>query len=139
MFRTHNLRGKKRFLDLRKSKVSKNAKIKLNKKQLTLIENNNSLSLGEKIELLLVALGNKLTTELHMNNKKNLNKLKKLLKQLPFIYFKDYLPNKKNKQTGKFEQFTWYQVSVNEAVSKFMKKYPDDMTEFEEGVLYGFP
>ena len=153
MFRTSNIRGQKRFLTLRKAKVSKNANIKLSKKQLTLIENSTILTLGEKIELLLVSLGNKLTTEIfqtieYLSNKSNnleipkkesLDQIEKLLKQLPFIYFKDHLPNKKNRQTGKLENFTWFQASVNEAVVQFMKKYPDDLTEFEEGILYGFP
>ena len=153
MFRTHNLRGRRRFVALRKAKNSKKAYIKLNKKQLNLIENTKVLSLSEKIELLLVSLGNKLTTELYENinysknnsaklaqpNKNDLKNKKKLLEQLPFIYYQDFLPNKKNKQTGQLENFTWFQVSVNKTVARFLMRYPDDLTEFEEGILYGFP
>ncbi|MEN8252949.1 MAG: hypothetical protein ABFQ62_01065 [Patescibacteria group bacterium] len=153
MFRTSNIRGQQRFLDLRKLKASKDANIVLSKKQIALIENSSILTLGEKIDLLFVSLGNKLTTELFMKirynksnsvkpeqpHKKDLSEIEKLLKQLPLVYFKDFLPTKRNKQTGKLQNFTWFQVSVNKVVSKFMKKYPDDLTEFEEGVLYGFP
>lgn len=150
MFRTSNIRGQKRFDYFRFSKLKKNGKLELNQTQIELIEKSSAITLGEKIELLLVALGNKLTTEIYSKicysgtepqqaNKEDLDKIKKLLEQLPFVYFKDKLANKKNRITGKTENFAWFQVSVNESVAKFMKIYPDDLTEFEEGVLYGFP
>lgn len=152
MFRTSNTRGQARFDSLRLSNFKRNGKLFLTKTQVKLIEDSSILSLGEKIELLLVALGNKLTTELYMNiryeydsetkkdkpNKSDLDAIEQLLQKLPFIYFKDRL-ERRNKNTGHAEDFNWYQVSVNEAVSHFMKKYPDDLTEFEEGILYGFP
>ena len=152
MFRTSNNRGHQRFDDLRSHKYDKAGKFSLSKKQLQLIEDSEILSLAEKIELLLVALGNKLTAELYMlinyqysnvekkelADQSKLDELEALLKELPFVYYQDTLL-KKNRFTGKMQEWKWFQVSVNEAVSHFMKDYPDDLTEFEEGVLYGFP
>lgn len=120
--------------------------------QLVLIETTHVFSLGEKLELLLVALGNKLTTELfrtisykwnfetksELPESKDLLSIEHVLTQLPFIFFKDQI-TKINRQTGRNQCLNWWQVSVNETVSKFMKQYPDDLTEFEEGILYGFP
>ena len=154
MFRTSNTRGKQRFNFFQSFAGTKNDKLKLTKNQIKLIEDSNAIILAEKIELLLVSLGNKLTTELYMKvqqgykwsdkeqkeipNQKDLKAITQLLDQLPFKYFEDTLP-KNNRQNGKLQKFVWYQVSVNEAVSHFMKEYADDLTEFEEGVLYGFP
>lgn len=152
MFRTSNLRGQQRFNDLRHAQLNKRSTLPLTKKQIALIEDSPWLTLGEKIELLLVSLGNKLTTEIFMKvrytydsglnkdlpNQSDLEAIEALLQQLPFIYFKDNL-TRKNKNTGHTEDFCWFQVSVNQAVAHFMKEYPDDLTEFEEGVLYGFP
>jgi len=153
MFRTSYSRGRQRFLELRDAKLDKKGFVVLNKNQIKLIENTSLLSLGEKIELLLLSLGNKLTTELftkirYVNfeskkieepSKKDIAQLEEILKQLPFAYYKDSLPNKKNRLVGKHQNFTWFQVSINEATSEFMEKYPNELTEFEEGVLYGFP
>lgn len=152
MFRTHKTKGLQRFSSLRKIKTSKQGSINLTKFQINLIESSTIISLAEKIELFLLSLGNKLTTELYMRveynwsikdkkeiaNNKDLLNLENLLSQLPFEYFKDSL-SKKNRQNGKQQKFIWYQVSINKTVYKFMKNYPDDMTEFEEGILYGFP
>jgi hypothetical protein len=152
MFRTSNNRGQARFDFIEKLRANKTGRIELSPKQISLIENSTKLRLAEKIELFLVAMGNKLTTELYMKidykwdqkrgievaNKADLELIEQLLDQLPFVYFTDHLP-KKNPQNGKTQNFTWYQVSINKTVSEFMEKYPDDLTEFEEGVLYGFP
>lgn len=152
MFRTSNNRGQARFDFIEKLEVNKSGNLKLTPKQISLIENASALTLAEKMELFLVALGNKLTTELYMKidyawdpkqnievpSQTNLESIKELLSQLPFFYYQDHLP-KKNRQNGHTQDFTWYQVSVNEAVSEFMHQYPDDLTEFEEGVLYGYP
>lgn len=152
MFRTSNTRGADRFRVITSLDVSKPGKLSLTQEQLILIEKSTILTLGEKIELLLVALGNKLTTELYMNvehsydssrdleipNESDLKALQNLLEQLPFTYFRDQLI-KKNRQTGNPKEFVWFQVSINEVVSQFMRQYPEDLTEFEEGVLYGFP
>lgn len=152
MFRTSNTRGQTRFDFIEKLRVNKTGRLSLTPNQVSLIENTAILTLAEKIELFLTALGNKLTTELYMNvkyewdprksmeipDKNDLESIKKLLDQLPFTYFKDHLL-KTNRQNGNAQNFTWYQVSVNKAVSDFMKQYPDDLTEFEEGVLYGYP
>jgi hypothetical protein len=152
MFRTSKKRGQARFSFIEMLKVDKVSKLKLTPNQISLIETANVLTLAERIELFLVALGNKLTTELYMNvnyvldhkkntevpNQTNLESIEELLNQLPFFYYQDHLP-KKNPQNGQNQDFTWYQVSVNRAVSEFMKQYPDDLTEFEEGVLYGYP
>lgn len=152
MFRTCNIRGKTRSKAFQIFIGSRNGKLDLSVKQIKWIEDSTAISLAEKIELFLVALGNKLTTELYMevhynwDEKKQielpreheLREIDKLLTKLPFQYFKDTLP-KKNRQNEHPQQFYWFQVSVNQAVSEFMKMYPDDLTEFEEGVLYGFP
>jgi hypothetical protein len=152
MFRTSNIRGRSRFDFIEKLKVNKSGKLELDFKQLSLIEDTSILTLIEKIELLLVSLGNKLTTEFSMKigyrydstkgievpDQTDLESIEKFLNQLPFVYFQDHL-SKKNRQNGRNQDFTWYQVSINEAVSEFMRQYPDDLTEFEEGVLYGFP
>lgn len=152
MFRTSNNRGQERFDLLQQLKTDKSARVVLSHQQIKLIENSQVLSLGEKIELLLLSLGNKLTTEIYFEVKyewserdqkdvpsaKTLNEITSLLEKLPFFYFRDTLL-KKNRQTGHQENFTWFQVSINEAVTSFMRNFPDDLTEFEEGVLYGFP
>ncbi len=152
MFRTSNLRGQDRFNDLRQGTFALNATLALTPLQLQIIEQTELLSLSEKIELLLIALGHKLTGEIfsqieyHWNEQlqaelptdKSVLALENLLANLPFIFAKDTLL-KKVKKTGKQQHFTWFQVSVNQAVAHFMSKYPDDLTEFEEGVLYGFP
>jgi hypothetical protein len=117
-----------------------------------LIEETQLLSLGEKIELLLVSMGNKLTTEIYSSIKYEFNKQKKreianktsltnlsvLFKQLPFEFFVDQ-KEMINKKTGKQQTWIWFQVSVNEAVQRFLKDFGEDLTEYEEGVLYGFP
>jgi hypothetical protein len=152
MFRTLNNRGKTRSNFFRNFQGTKNGKVQLNPEQLKLIESSQAITLGEKIELLLVSLGNKLTTELYMKisfergkdsqleepNPAKVEQISKLLQKLPFEYFQDH-QIQKNRQTQHPQNFTWFQVSVNEAVSHFMKDYPDDLTEFEEGILYGFP
>ena len=152
MFRTSNSRGQQRFDDFRLSHYNKTAKLTLSKKQVAEIEKTSALTIGDKVELLLIALGNKLTGEMYMKvhyewneteqlelpNSNELAAIESLLKNLPFIYFQDTLPMK-NRQNGKMQRFVWFQVSVNEAVSHFMKNYANDLTEFEEGVLYGFP
>ena len=152
MFRTSNNRGEDRYDFFKKIKTAKPGKIKLSRGQIKLIEDSDILSLAEKIELFLVALGNKLTTELYLSirykwnesekketaDKKDVATIRKLLDKLPFIFFEDTLP-KKNRQNGNEQKFIWFQISINQAVSDFMKKFPDDMTEFEEGVLYGYP
>lgn len=151
MFRTANNRGLRRFKEIRKLDVAKKGSLTLTAQQVASIESSNVITLMEKIELLLVALGNKLTTELYQkiryisvekNNEKpsmeDINEIEKLLASLPYVFFKDCL-EKTNKQTGRPQQFTWFQVSLNQAVNHFMLDYPDDLTEFEEGVLYGYP
>lgn len=152
MFRTSNIRGENRFNDLFSSSLDKSATQTLTKRQLTFIEQSAFITLGEKIELLLIALGHKLTGEIYLTiryewdegqqielpNSTDINNIEKLLKNLSFDYFQDEL-QKKDKQTGRQQKFVWFQVSVNGTVSHFMKSYPDDLTEFEEGVLYGFP
>jgi hypothetical protein len=152
MFRTHHTRGRQRFLTLNRSKFKRNATLKLTTKQIKLIEETQLLSLGEKIELLLVSMGNKLTTEIYSSIKYEFNKQKKreianktsltnlsvLFKQLPFEFFVDQ-KEMINKKTGKQQTWIWFQVSVNEAVQRFLKDFGEDLTEYEEGVLYGFP
>lgn len=152
MFRTSNVRGQRRYDQLHLLKQATQGQVQLLPQQVKSIEETDYLTLGEKIELLLVALGNKLTTELYLTIQYELNKttdqyearpqdlknIQELLSQLPFIYFQDSLA-KKNRHAGKPEKFTWFQVSVNEAVNTFMRDFPDDLTEYEEGVLYGFP
>lgn len=150
MFRTHNKRGLDRFVNIRNLKKGGEGKLTLTKDQLVLIEKTRYLSAGEKIELLLVSIGHHLTSEIFQkirydkgvkNNshpvKDDIEKLKSLFDELPFPYFIDSkLSIKKN---GEKEKFTWFQVSINQKVDHFMKNYKNDMTEFEEGVLYGFP
>jgi len=152
MFRTHHSRGRKRFLALNRGKFKKNATLKLTAKQLKLIEETQLISLGEKIELLLVSMGNKLTTEIYSSVKYNFDKQKKreiatetsleklslFFKQLPFQFFLDQ-KEMINKKSGKKQTWMWFQVSVNEAAQHFMKDFGEDLTEYEEGVLYGFP
>lgn len=157
MFRTSNIRGQQRFDNLRLKNFNRRAKIDLTPNQITLIENAECFTLGEKIELFLVALGNKLTTEVFQtiryhspeNEQRNdnlptkpleedISTLTVILQQLPFIWFQDFKVAEKP-DTKHAERFTWFQVSLNEAVNYFMQQYPDDLTEFEEGVLYGYP
>lgn len=152
MFRTSNIRGENRFKFLNELQTDKKTKVALTPKQIHLIEECNALSLNEKIELLLLSLGNKLTVELYskieyswnegqqaeLPDKSTFKKIQRLLNQLPFEFFMDTLP-KKNRQNGHPQKFSWWQVSINPAVSSFMKNFSDDLTEFEEGVLYGYP
>lgn len=152
MFRTSNQRGQNRFDLLRQGNFDKTGKVSLTPTQLKLIETSPVFALSEKIQLLLVALGHKLTTEVFMNvqyvtdskkkidlpNTADLEKIEGVLRRLPFKYFRDNL-TRVNKNTTRKEDFHWFQVSINESVSIFMQQYPDDLTEFEEGVLYGFP
>jgi hypothetical protein len=152
MFRTSNLRGQTRFDHFRLGNLDKTGKLSLTNDQVQLIETTTAFTLGEKIELLLVALGNKLTAEIFQTvtyawnetsqtevpNPRDLSAIENVLKQLPFVHFQDHLV-KINRQSDRPQDLTWYQVSVNESVSTFMKEFADDMTEFEEGVLYGFP
>ena len=152
MFRTHNKRGRNRFLEIRNLLCNKSGQLFLTQNQLKELRETKLLRIGEKIELLQVALGYKLTTEvfeeisylydkqrkIEVSNKSKVLAIKEFLSQLPFHFFEDSLVSV-NKATSNKQQFIWFQVSVNEAVTHFLKKYKNDLTEFEEGVLYGFP
>jgi len=128
------------------------ATIDLASSQLQIIEDTELLRLGEKIELVLVSMGYKLTTEIfdtityHFNelenreepNKEPLDNLDTLFSQMPFPYFIDSL-QKPDRKTGVMKQYTWFQVCVNERVKFFMKNFANTLTEMEDGILYGYP
>lgn len=134
--------------------ASKNAKatLILNTDQVKAIEKNNLLSLGEKLDLLAISLGFKLTSEIYQRilyvfdekTKKEVPlpqtilALEQILKKLPFPYFLDKV-EKRNRQSGRLKKFVWFQVCVNEKAAHFMRKYSEGLTEMELGILYGFP
>jgi len=134
--------------------ASKNAKatLILDTDQVKAIEKNDLLNLGEKLDLLAISLGFKLTSEIYQRilyvfdekTKKEIPlpqtilALEQILKKLPFPYFLDNI-EKKNRQSGRLKKFVWFQVCVNEKVLYFMKKYSKGLTEIELGILYGFP
>lgn len=127
-------------------------RVKLSSAQLQLIETTHIFSLGEKIELLCLIVGHKLSTEIFSSfeyfwDEKNtiflpeprlLEEVEATLKQLPFPYFFDTF-TKIDRGEKKEKQFSWFQVSSNEATSLLFSEYANQMTEYEEGLVYGFP
>ncbi len=151
MFRTHTIRGQDRFIRMRSVPDSVKAIKKITQTQLEFLEKTEVLSIGEKIELLCLLSGNKLTTEIFSAIKYRLLEdgrevpephthilIEDVLKQLPFPYYKDSI-QKKNRHHTKIRELSWFQVSSSSSVQDFLHLYPDDLTEFEEGILYGFP
>jgi len=151
MFRTHNRRGENRFLQMRNARKSAKDISPLTHTQLDLLEKTSTVSLGEKIELLCLASGNKLSTEIftHLEYVTNENQIKiptpesieriqEFLRTLPFPYFLTQTI-RVDQETGIKEELTWFQVSANATTSQFFQSFPDDLTEFEEGIIYGYP
>lgn len=136
MFRSL-LKAQNRLLYLVTQPAYKRAMPAVTKRHIRLIEQCAFLSLGEKIELLEMSTGRKLTTEIFSFIKQK-KKLEKILAQLPFPYFFDSctrFSHRKNKR----ERFKWYQVCLNENVKDLMQKYAKTLTDIELGVLYGYP
>lgn len=124
--------------ELKKIQCSQNASISLLDKHIRIIEKTPFLSLIEKLELLLVASGKKLTTEIYENIGQDqkvtakTNEIEKVLKSLPFSYFFD-------KTTRNNSEYIWFQVSTNETISHFLKLNKSNLGIFEYGILYGYP
>jgi hypothetical protein len=140
-----------RFLYTRSLTDTGNATLNFTSEQMRLLETTNLFSIGEKIELFLVSTGDKLTTEIDKNityissaadsnlltpNMMNVTQIQKFLGNFPFAFHKKSRLQTKN---GTKKRLTWFQVSLNNRVDAFMKKYSTSCSEMEDGILYGFP
>lgn len=144
--------GIERLKGMLQVKLDGQATQPLSPSQLSSIENSELLKVGEKIDLVLISLGYKLTSEIfdrvkyHFDEQEQVEKperqavqaLDAFFSELPFPYFIDSL-QKTDRNTGKEKATTWFQVCVNERVAHFMKQYAHTLTEIEDGVLYGYP
>lgn len=144
--------GIERLQDITSIQGSQNSTVPLKTAQIKIIENSSALSLTEKLDLLAISLGLKLTTEVFKNIKYKYNpkdqkelalnktvvQVKNALEKLPFPHFEDTI-TKKSRQTGHLREYRWLQVCINEKVLYLMKRYAEDLTEMELGLLYGFP
>ena len=102
----------------------------LTTQKVKLIENSSLLTIPEKKELLLILFGYKFSTELSFAEKEE--KAELLLKlELPF-----HVESRVHSQKGKIR---WLQVSANERIDRFVKKYSSSMSAMEAGLLYGYP
>lgn len=144
--------GIERLKGMLQTKLDGQATQPLSPSQLSTIENTELLKVGEKIDLVLISLGYKLTSEIldcieyyydekeqvEQPTQQTIQALDAFFSQLPFPYFIDSL-QKADRNTGKEKLTTWFQVCVNERVAHFMKQYAHTLTEIEDGVLYGYP
>lgn len=119
---------------------------------LTQIINSQLFSTGEKLEIICVMCGIKSSSEvykqiryqfdkssaLEIPNKKDLSIIQKELINSKLLFLKREFM-KLNKNTQKIRKFTWFQICANDAVKVLYEKYADTISEYEEGVIYGFP
>ncbi|NTV31360.1 hypothetical protein HGA91_05300 [candidate division WWE3 bacterium] len=144
--------GIDRLLHMNKISLPGNANISLSADELSLIEETTVLSIYEKVHLILIALGYKLTGEVFNEidyqfdettqrlepNESKIKILNELFLQLPFPFFVDEL-EKNDRKTGLKKRLVWLQICVNERVKYYMQHYAESLTEMEDGVLYGYP
>lgn len=114
------------------------------------VEKAKYISLAEKIELLALFLGKKMTTEISMNipfsledsiekaDKTFLLHLEEELQHLELPYFCDTY-TKLNRTSGIQREFVWFQVSRNQVVNDYLQKNDNQLSDADYGVLYGFP
>lgn len=140
-----------RLLDLLRQKHSRPAVLPLSHSTLRRIEQTTLLSHSEKIEILLVSLGYKLTTEIgqqityHWSSTRqlevpilNVRKIETLLRTLPFPFFRTQTI-KLNRRSQQMKKFIWFHLSVNTQVAYFLKKYGPTLSDVDDGLLYGYP
>lgn len=141
-----------RFIEIRNLKGRADSIIQLSRPQIQLIEKTPTFSIEDKLELLRISIGQSLTGEIYQNveyifnpkrnlevpQQQDLDKKQEILDKLPFPYYSDKII-KNNRENDRQRETYWFQVSVNEKVSHFMKNYADELTEIEQGVLYGIP
>lgn len=102
---------------------------RLSSSQIQGIENCSWLTVGDKVELVLLSLGIKLMTELTYETVQQKEKILSLLEPLPFIY-KQFTNTKKN---------CWIQIFANSSVASYVTSRQIELSAGELGVLYGFP
>lgn len=142
-----------RFHELQKISTPATSRLNLSSQDVQLIEKTNVLSLAEKIELLSISLGHKLTGELFSTivykenaisgrqeaTPESIQPIDTLLQQLSFPYYIDNVLRDTRVEDHKPQQLTWFQVCLNEQVKSFMQNYANELTDIEEGILYGYP
>jgi hypothetical protein len=152
MFKLNEHRKRIRFQRMLSLRCNRRAKLLLTPQHVKIIENTNSLSLGEKYQLILISLGMKLTTEIYskinyrfdeksdteLSEAKDIQVIKEMLASLPFPFYEERY-TKLNRLSDRKREFSWFQVSLNSAVAIFVKDYAETFSEFEDGILYGYP
>ncbi|MBI2263164.1 hypothetical protein HYU72_00760 [Candidatus Berkelbacteria bacterium] len=102
---------------------------RLTKNKIELLGKAEFLSLGERIELLLILMHKKWVTEI----KKNSKLVTSLLDFLEFAYGKNWRVNSAGKR------IEWLQVAANKNILDYVLSRRETLTPLEAGTLYGYP
>ncbi|MBL8158992.1 hypothetical protein JNJ66_00885 [Candidatus Saccharibacteria bacterium] len=103
---------------------------KITKLKIRILENSTVLTIGEKVELLLLLLHKKWIAEVDIGLSRRDASLAEIRKL--------ELPYRTESRNGDFQE-SWIQVGANQAVLNYVKARHDQLSELEAGILYGFP
>ena len=119
---------------------------------LKILEETPDLTLHEKLNLLQLQLKTRMSVEVGYRYKSVLNietglyekksedlaEIEKSLKQLPYPYRKiSFVMQSRNQ--GYYDQYHLFMVSRNDYIDKYIGNYWQTFTDYEIGVIYGYP
>lgn len=102
---------------------------RLTKKKLKLLENTTALSIGEKVELLLIFLHRKWIAEVDIDLTR-IDECSLVLGQLGLPWYIEHYDE---------PRVEWMQVGANYAVLDYVRERREQLSDLESGILYGFP
>lgn len=144
--------GMEKLADLLAFQGGSDMIVTLDDSQIKLIEQSQILDTIEKVEILCVSMGCKLTCEVfgkidyrydvdtqqEVVEQSSIDEIEKLLGRLPLKFYIDTV-TKLNRKNNLLRTYKWFQVSINDKVDYFMRNYSEILTPIEQGVLYGYP
>jgi hypothetical protein len=130
-------------------------RIELTSNQIKLIENAEFILPGHKAQLIQLATGSRLTTELwpkryvydqrndkYVPNSAEVELIRSFLKNLPFFVSEIELERpmkREDRPQEATENSLMFQISTSQIVDNFIRSYWKTFSSFEQGALYGYP